>query len=220
MTRKKMGIASMLIVLAIVTVAAWVASSLPAGVRLPTHWDASGQPNGFSGKWAALMMPAVMAAVTSAIIWFLPALEPRGSNLERSQGLIFAVWASLLLVSVIVEFAVVAAALQWGVSTPALILVGIGLMFVIIGNQLGKSRSMFLVGFRTPWTLSSEEVWIKTHRLGGKLMVIAGLLLAVSAFLPLSAGAIPLLTIAIVAIIVFVPIVYSYLLWRRERRAN
>ena len=96
-------------------------------------------------------------------------------------------------------------------------LVSVGLMFVLIGNQLGKSRSMYLVGIRTPWTLASEEVWIKTHRLGGKLMVLGGLLLALFAFLPLPSGLFATLFGGIVAIVVIVPIVYSYLLWRREK---
>ena len=58
-------------------------------------------------------------------------------------------------------------------------------MLVPIGNQLGKSRSMYLIGLRTPWTLASEEVWIKTHRLAGKLMIAGGLIAIAAAALAL-----------------------------------
>jgi uncharacterized membrane protein len=76
---------------------------------------------------------------------------------------------------------------------------------------------MYLVGIRTPWTLASEEVWIKTHRLGGKLMVLGGLLIVGASFLPLPSGLLAGLFGALLAVMVGVPVVYSYLLWRRER---
>lgn len=88
---------------------------------------------------------------------------------------------------------------------------------VLIGNQLGKSRSMYLIGVRTPWTLASEEVWIRTHRLAGRLMVGGGLAFVVAAFLPLSPQMLQALLFGVIAVAVGVPVVYSYLLWRRER---
>ena len=90
-------------------------------------------------------------------------------------------------------------------------------MILVIGNQLGKSRSMYLVGIRTPWTLASEEVWVRTHRLGGKLMVLAGLAMIGAALLPLPSGLLWTVLIAAVILAAVVPIVYSYLLWRREQ---
>jgi uncharacterized membrane protein len=50
-----------------------------------------------------------------------------------------------------------------------------------IGNVLGKLRSNFFVGIRTPWTLSSEHVWDQTHRWAGRLFVGAAAVLAVLA---------------------------------------
>ena len=93
-------------------------------------------------------------------------------------------------------------------------------MLMMIGNQLGKSRSMYLVGIRTPWTLASEEVWIKTHRLGGKLMILAGFALIVGALLPLAPTSAAIVSAAAIAIAVIVPIVYSWWLWRGERCAG
>src|SRR5688500_13298164 len=91
-------------------------------------------------------------------------------------------------------------------------------MLVMIGNQLGKSRSMYLVGIRTPWTLASEEVWIRTHRLGGKLMVAGGLFMVVAALLPIPTEALAGTILAVILVAALVPILYSWLLWRRETR--
>jgi uncharacterized membrane protein len=217
MNRKNLGMASAALVLLLLVVAVAVASSLPAELRLPTHWGISGRPDHFSGKWVALLMPAAMAASVSLLFWFLPALEPRGRNLGRSEGLYRWSWAALLLVSAAIELVLVSVALRWGLRVEHVMTAAIGLVFVLIGNQLGKSRSMYLVGIRTPWTLASEEVWIKTHRLGGKLMVLGGLSILVASFLPLPSGLLAGLFGAVLAVMVGVPIVYSYLLWRREK---
>ena len=91
---------------------------------------------------------------------------------------------------------------------------------MMIGNQLGKSRSMYMVGIRTPWTLASEEVWIKTHRLGGKLMILAGFAMIAAALAPLAPAGSAIVSAAALSIAVIVPIAYSWWLWRGERRAG
>ena len=161
-----------------------------------------------------------MVAGISLLFYFLPALEPRRQGLERSQGLYLWSWAALLIVGVAVELAVVSVALQWPVHGTSFVIGGIGLMFAMIGNQLGKSRSMYLIGIRTPWTLASEEVWIKSHRLAGKLMVASGLLMLVAAFLPSPSGLVATLMLGVIAAAVVIPAGYSFLLWRSEPRGN
>jgi uncharacterized membrane protein len=212
-----MGIASLIVVVALAAVAWGVGSRLPPDLLLPTHFGIGGEPDRFSGKWAALLLPAAMAGGVSLLLWFLPALEPRLANLERSAGLYYWSWAALLLLSAAIELVVVSVALHWGLRVEHIVAGAMGAMFVLIGNQLGKSRSMFLVGIRTPWTLASEEVWIRTHRLGGKLMVGGGLAMIVAALLPIPSGLLAALCGACLAVMVGVPVVYSYLLWRRER---
>ncbi|MBV9932622.1 MAG: SdpI family protein [Alphaproteobacteria bacterium] len=217
MNRKTMGLASIAVVL-VLAAAAWaVGGGLPAEMQLPTHFGIDGTPDRFAGKWEALLLPAGMAGGLSLLFWLLPALEPRLANLERSAGLYYWSWAALLLLSAAIELVVVSVALRWGLRIEHIVAGAIGVMFVLIGNQLGKSRSMFLVGIRTPWTLASEEVWIRTHRLGGKLMVGGGLVMAVAALLPLPSGLLAGLCGVALAVMVGIPVVYSYVLWRRER---
>jgi uncharacterized membrane protein len=217
MNRKSLGIASAAMVVVLLAVALAVGSSLPAELRLPTHWGLDGQPNGFSGKWPALLMPPILTGLISLLLWFLPALEPRGRNFNRSSGLYLWTWVAFLMMIGAVELAIVSVPLHWHLRVEHLMGGALGLMFVLIGNQLGKSRSMYLVGIRTPWTLASEEVWIKTHRLGGKLMVGAGLLMLVASFLPLPSGLLAGIFGGLLAVAVGVPIVYSYVIWRRDR---
>jgi len=216
MTRRGLGMASALMVVAILGIAFYVGSGLPDDIRLPTHWGIDGKPDAFSDKWTALLLPAGVTAGVSLLFYFLPALEPRREGLARSQGLYLWGWTALLLMGAAIELVVLSAALGWGIPANHLITGAIGLMLLLIGNQLGKSRSMYMVGIRTPWTLASEEVWIKTHRLGGKLMVLAGGIMFVAALLPIPSGLLATVVIVAIAVAAIVPMVYSYMLWRRE----
>lgn len=219
MTRNILAIATVVVIALMIAAALAIGAGTPADLLLPTHWGADGQPDRYSDKWTALLMPVAIVGGVSLLLYLIPALEPRKQGLERSQGLYAASWAGMLVLGCLIQLAVASAALGWGLEARTLILVGVGALFVLIGNQLGKSRSMFLIGIRTPWTLSSEEVWIKTHRLAGKLMVLAGVLIAIAAFLPLAPGVLVAVTLSALFVAVVVPLVYSFVLWRRETGA-
>lgn len=220
MTRNLLGWLSLLMVMAMVAAAAAVALRLPAGTQLPIHWDYHGVADRMGDKWEALLLPGGLTAVLSLIFYFLPSIEPRAKDLARSRGLYSMSWLGLLIVMATVQLAVTGAALGWNLPVLGLIQGSLGLLFVLMGNQLGKSRRMFLVGIRTPWTLSSEEVWIATHRLAGKLLVIGGLLLILAGFLPLPAGVAPMLLIGVIVVALLFPALWSYVLWRRERASG
>src|SRR5205807_9487249 len=110
---------------------------------------------------------------------------------------------------------IIAAGLGVAIRIDRLMPLGIGLLFVFLGNFLTRVEPNWFVGIRTPWTLSSDTVWRRTHRTGGALMVIGGSILAISSFLPRPAFLVLFfVTIVIVAVI---PIVLSYVLWKREQ---
>lgn len=216
MTRKGLGIASIVVLLALLGSALLVGSGLGEDVRLPVHWGLDGTPDRYAGRWEALLMPVAIAAGVSLLFYFLPLLEPRRKGLERSRGLYLWAWAGLLLISLAIQFVNIAVAYGWDIAPHRVIAGAVGLLVVLIGNQLGKSRSMYLVGIRTPWTLASEDVWMKTHRLGGKLMLLAGLGIGIGALLPLPSQTLAILMGASIAVAALVPVVYSFILWRRE----
>jgi uncharacterized membrane protein len=219
-TRTNLALAAVLMVATLAAVSIAVAGSIPGDMQLPIHWGLNGEADGFAGKWTALLMPPLIVAGLSLLFYFLPALEPRKEGLERSQGLYLWGWIGLLLIGAAIELAVVSAALGWDLPVNRVITGAVGAMLVLIGNQLGKSRSMYLIGVRTPWTLASEEVWIRTHRLAGKLMVGTGAAIAVASLLPLPPALLMQAMLAAVVATAAVPVVYSYLLWRRERQAR
>ncbi len=98
---------------------------------------------------------------------------------------------------------------EHNVST--IVMVAVGVLFMFIGNFLGKVRKNFFLGIRTPWMLASDEVWAKTHRLAGWCFVIAGAIMAIGSV----AG--PRMEWVIIAVVTFalIPVVYSYFAYRR-----
>lgn len=220
MTRNGMAIFSGALVLFMLIASYVVGSGLGDETRLPVHWGIDGDADRFAGKWEALLMPAAMVAGVSLLFYFLPNLEPREKGLERSQGLYLWGWAAILLLGVVIEVITFSAALGWGIPAAHLIFGTVGAVLILIGNQLGKSRSMYLVGIRTPWTLASEEVWVKTHRLGGKLFVAAGAVMVLAALFPIPAELLAPVALASVAVAALVPVLYSFILWRREKRTG
>jgi len=105
---------------------------------------------------------------------------------------------------------------DYSVQVDRLLPIGVGLLFAFLGNYLTRIEPNWFIGIRTPWTLSSDAVWRKTHRTGGWLFVIGGIVIAAGAFAP--RGAFVPLFVATVIAVAGVPVVQSYVLWKRERR--
>src|SRR5699024_2994236 len=94
----------------------------------------------------------------------------------------------------------------------------IGILFTIIGNAMPKFKQNFYAGIRTSWTLSDEEVWFKTHRLGGKIWFIGGILMIISSIMPANIKSILFYSVA--AALVLIPIIYSYIVYRNKEKLS
>jgi uncharacterized membrane protein len=182
--------------------------------QIPTHWDEAGRINGYTARaWGVWLMPVVLLAV-AIIVPRLPAIDPRRENYEKFRPSYDLVVNAVMTMIAIMHVAVLGVGAGWPIPMERLTPLMIGALFVVIGNVMPRARPNWLFGIRTPWTLTNDRVWERTHRLGGLLFVIAGILLAVSAFI-LPASALPVIIIGVV-VAAIVPVVYSYFIWRRE----
>jgi uncharacterized membrane protein len=182
---------------------------LPRAV--PTHWNLHGQADSFVAKpWGPFVLPLVMTGLY-AVLAVLPRISPRGFRMESFARVYGIVRTSVLAFLLVLTALSLISAMGAPLGHDRTIGVAVGLLFVVLGNLMGKVRRNFFVGIRTPWTLASEEVWLRTHRLGGKLFVLAGLAAIV---IGLAGGGMPVL-LAILLTAAFVPAVYSYVLYRR-----
>ena len=128
-------------------------------------------------------------------------------------------WFTMLLVMGIIHISVVLAGLGWQVQISLVVPLAVGILFVVIGNYMGKIRSNFMFGIRTPWTLTSDLSWNKTHRVGGRLFMILGVMLVLTGLTSPPGWWIYLLLGSVLLMVVFL-FVYSYLVWREDPAAN
>ena len=208
-----MKVAAIAVVIAAVVVSVVFFPRLPA--RVPTHWNAAGQIDGYSSRaFGAFLMPAVMLGML-ALFAALPSLSPKGFEVEGGSRAYAAIVLALLLFLLVVHVQVLLAAMNIARSMSSLIPILTGALFVVLGNYLPKFRRNFFVGIRTPWTLANEDVWFRTHRFGGVLFVISGILLiVVSPFLRVEASFEFLLALALIT--AFASIIYSFVIYKKE----
>jgi uncharacterized membrane protein len=192
----------------------WAYDRLP--LRVPIHWGIDGRANGWGSRSVgAYLLPVVLLALT-LLLRFLPSIDPRRASYAKFQRTYDGVVAAFATVMLGVHVTVIGAAIGWPVSVSRVITVLIGSLFVVLGNALPRARPNWFFGIRTPWTLASDRVWERTHRLGGITFVAAGLITLGTVWLPPRTGAVAMLTA--IAAASLVPIVLSYVWWAAENR--
>lgn len=216
MRYRGMMAASAVVAAAMAVVAVVAAQRLPAGTQLATHWGPDGAADRFADAATALARPVVVTLGLSLLMAALPSIEPLQDRLNQSAPLYRTAWSGLLAIMLFVEL-VIAAPAFGVVPPPATMLVAVGVLLMVIGNALPKSRPGFFVGIRTPWTLTDPDNWVATHRLASRLMIAAGVVVVALAVAPIAgATRVPLIVASVLAA-ALVPVGYSFLYWRRHR---
>lgn len=200
-------------ILAALAFGIWALPSLPEQVA--SHWGLDGEPDGWSSRGTAVFVLPLIGLGIAALLVVLPRTGPGRRNFELHAG---AYWllanASLGVISAI-HIGMIGHNLGWPVPVTRIVAIGIGGLFVIIGNVMTRMRPNWFMGIRTPWTLSSDVVWRKTHRVGGYGFVVAGMLVILTGLLRPDRAA--LVMIGSVAVAAIGSIIYSYAVWREER---
>jgi uncharacterized membrane protein len=201
-----------LAILASAVFTAVVYSDLPE--RIPTHWNMAGEVDGWSTRLTgALLMPLAGLAIWALLQW-LPRIDPLRNNYQKFRPTYDVAINVILVFIAAAHVFVLGVALGWPLSIKRALPIGIGIVCIIVGNVLPRARRNWLFGVRTPWTLSSERVWDRTHRVSGYLFVALGAALLLAAALPLS---LPQNAVLIsIAVVAATSILYSYVAWRQE----
>lgn len=203
----------------VAVVTAAIAASLAAFSRLPervpVHWDAAGNVDRYGSRLeGTLMLPAAILLL-AILIPVLPRIDPRRANYEKFRPTYHLVMNATLTMMLAIHLAALGSALGFDVPLERLVPVGVGILFLVLGNALPRARPNWMFGIRTPWTLSNDRVWERTHRVGGYLMFAAGLAVLLSALLP-AGRASTLVLVASVVVVSLGSVVYSYVAWRQE----
>jgi uncharacterized membrane protein len=181
--------------------------------KVPTHWNLAGEVDGWGTAWqGAFMMPLIMIGVFLLLL-LLPKIDPKRKNYANMGKAYTTIVLVIMIFFTVIYFGTLGIALGYMENIPSLTQIGVGALFVILGNYMGKLKHNYFMGIRTPWTLASEEVWYRTHRLAGPFWVIGGLLFMLSS---LFAGDVFLkVMLVIIIVLVAIPAVYSFIIFKK-----
>ncbi|NUM25397.1 MAG: SdpI family protein [Candidatus Buchananbacteria bacterium] len=152
--------------------------------QVPTHWNYRGEVDGYSGKaFGAFGIPVIIVVMYVMFLLF-PLLDPKKDRYQQFKKTYHVFKTMIIVVMGLIYFYSGLAALGYPVSINIAVPATIGLLFIVMGNYMSKIKSNWFIGIRTPWTLSNEEVWNKTHRVGGKIFIALGAFMIIGIFLP------------------------------------
>jgi uncharacterized membrane protein len=187
---------------------------------VPIHWGVNGQVNGYGPKWVGTFLYPLMSVGIYLLIRLLLVAGPRlggreatTANLQITKLIIVGV----LLLMLVIQLATLAQMKGMGFDMSLVVTLAMSVLFIFLGNYMGKVRRNFWVGIRTPWTISSEVVWERTHRVGSWLFVIIGLIGIPCSFVPILRlwG----LLIPLLLVLVFL-VFYSYICYQQQMQQD
>ena len=214
-------IVSAIVLILMSGISIWAGGQLPAD-NIPVHWNAEGVPDRFSDRSEALLLLWLLpgTALFGAIVFVvLPLIEPMRDNLFKSRKAYNAVWIATMILFLGIHGGIsfimltgTGEAMQSN-EFVRFVIAGTGIMFIVMGNYLPKTRQNWFLGIRTPWTLSSEYTWEKTHRLAGRLFFAVGFICLIAAFTVDGIGLVAVVTGSAVST-ALISIVYSFFVYR------
>jgi len=214
-----MDIAAMILWLLPIVYVASIYSSLPASV--PVHFDIDGRPNGYGSKGDFLGTQGIliiMSAFVYLLMKFLPAIDPK-KYVKYGEATFQKLALGIVFFMAALDIAIAYAAVHQSFEVGKLLLPIIGLLFAFIGNIMNSIKPNYFAGVRTPWTLEDPDTWRSTHRLASKLWFFGGIGLTIAVLLlPNKAGMTVFLSI--VGILVLIPVIYSYLYYKKHHPSN
>ena len=177
---------------------------------IPTHFGMDGEPNGWSSKTFTVFGIPTLMLVFHLLCLGISSVDPKYDNIsDKLYALI--VWICPVT-SLLVTVACYGDVLGWEFNLSKYVMIGCGILFIVIGNYLPKCKQNYTMGIKLPWTLDDEENWNCTHRMAGFLWVAGGIIIAINAFLEWE-----WLFLVIVFAMVLIPMIYSYLYFKKHK---
>lgn len=179
---------------------------------IPSHFNMNGIPDAFSPKSTVIWLSIGSAVLLYLVLTFIPLIDPFWKRIQ-SRYSIFLIFRDIVIAFLLFIFVVIIYSAKEGRLLNNLLGVGLGFLFLVMGNYLPRLPRNFFFGIRSPWTLGSEVVWKKTHQVGGWLFVLAGALIVILSLLKVKLEIILLSTL--LPMLVFTSVLYPFSLYKK-----
>lgn len=192
----------------------YIWNSLPESV--PIHWNGNGEIDGYGNKYSLILIPLFLPLLTYVLLTYIPKIDPKGKINAMGNKYDSIKFILVFFMSFIALFILYSSKSQ-AITNPNMLFILIGMLFTFLGNYMKTLKPNYFIGIKTPWTLENEDVWKSTHKLGGKLWFVGGLLIILLSLI-LDKNINQTLFIIITSILVIIPIIYSYLEFKKEKK--
>ena len=186
---------------------------------VPTHFNIAGNADAMSGKTTLLFLPGALGVGIYFLMLLIPVLDPK-RKIQQMGDKYFTFRFMLTLFFSLLATYLVYISYTGSLKNPNMLIALIGALFAMLGNYFQTVRPNYFIGIRTPWTLENEQIWKKTHRLGGRLWMAGGLLIVILAFFINNNLALAITFGGILLVLVIVPVVYSYTEFQKEKKIS
>jgi len=182
---------------------------------VPTHFDMNGEANGWSHKYILIILAVGLGVGLYILMLALPVLDPR-KNIKKMGNKYYNLRFLLTIFISILTTYILYTSKGGTFKNPNLILVFIGALFAFLGNFMKTIKPNHFIGIRTPWAMESDHTWEKTHQLGGPIWVVGGIMIAILSLIPALKTVMVFVVLGILTIMVLVPTIYSYIVYKNE----
>ena len=181
--------------------------------KMASHWNIDGQVDSYMSKfWGVFLMPIISVGLLF-VFMLIPKIDPLKENIEKFRKYFDKFIILIILYLSYIHFLSIVWNLGARFDIGQFIMPAMGILFYYIGVLIQNSKRNWSIGIRTPWTLSSEKVWDKTHKIAGKLFKVAGIIAFLGIFF--SRNAIFFVIVPVILIIVYT-FIYSYFEYKKE----
>jgi uncharacterized membrane protein len=183
--------------------------------KIPMHWNISGEMDAYSSRDYGVFNIPLMMLATLLLFEVLPKFDPKKENYKIFKKEWLIIKMGILMLFAYLQAIILYLSMHPEKDVRSLLFLGLGFLFMLIGNYLSKIRQNYFIGIKLPWTLANEDNWNKTHRLAAWAFVLAGLVFILEAivlFYPawVLGSSILLATVG--------PMIYSYVLSKQQAR--
>ncbi len=185
---------------------------------MPSHFDMHWNVDGWMRKDSFLIMMALIIILPYLLFTFLPFVDPLRKKIEPRFKTVLLIRDVLLIFLSFLLFLILKGATE-GKLSPSMIMVALGFLFILLGNYMPKLPQNWFIGIRTPWTISSEVVWRKTHNLGGWLFILSGAVFIIYGLFD-SGSIVPFATIIFTALFITTYSFYEFKKIEKQRNAG
>lgn len=183
--------------------------------KIASHWNSLGEVDGYMSKfWGIFLIPFISVALF-LLLYFIPKIDPLKENYKKFKTH----YDSFILMMMLFMFYIYLLTMLWNfgikLNMNLSLIPALGFLFIYIGIILKNVKRNWFIGIRTPWTLSNDKIWDKTHRLGSKLFILSGIITILGIFFPnymIWFILIPIIFSSIICVI------YSYLMYKKEKK--